>query len=285
MSSSQTSDSSPSSPSAASSKKQATSETAYNDSPTDGKDLLHSLKGQVSFAKQCLGLLQNQMKHAMDTLEILQDQVIKAQSTIDRIERKGSKQSDQKATSETSDESPTHVHGHRMLVVDSSGQPLYAIDKSAAVSYGVPVQHQGGTCHCASCVNVGLGHPVFISEQNQQLIAVHPGQAVYHIDGKPVASPSSDKRDEHLVEHVTQKKRKHSISDSEDEQSPAASHNESNKGQSDGKSSSPITSQLLQVLDVLQNAGDDDKESGSSTRSPRGSSSLPFTGRFQIVFF
>ncbi|KXJ18901.1 Zinc finger MYM-type protein 3 [Exaiptasia diaphana] len=274
-------------------KKQPNSESMNNDS-SDGRDLLHSLKGQVSFAKQCLGLLQNQMKHAMDTLEILQDQVIKAQLTIEKLERKGSKQSDQKVQpgvsscdhhSSTDDISPGAVplHGYRMFVVDSTGQPLYAIDKSAATSYGVPVQHQGGSCHCPSCNNIGLGHPVFITEQNQQLIALHPGQAVYHIDGKPVVSPSSsihdtNKKSDHQTsstsDHTSTKKRKHSISDSEDSPKQAAS--ESSVSQNEGKSS-PITSQLLQVLDVLQNAGDDEsKESVLPCRSSRGAT-IPFT--------
>lgn len=292
MSSSNTSETTPSSPGPSTSKKQPVSDSVSNDS-SEGRDLLRSLKGQVSFAKQCLGLLQNQMKHAMDTLDILQDQVNKAQSTIDKIERKNSKQTDQKAvvsseyqTSDDQHDSAVPTHAHRMVVVDSSGQPLYAIDKSAAASYGIPMPHQGGVCHCPSCVNVSLGHPVFITEQNQQLIAVHPGQSVYHIDGKQVVSPSShesnDKKEEQQTEHTSQKKRKHSMSDSEESNSPDQNTNESNKGESEGKSTSPITSQLLQVLDVLQNAGDDDCKE-IARRSIRGESPLPFTGIYTNI--
>lgn len=287
------------SPSPGPTTKKPSSESVNHDS-SDGRDLLHSLKGQVSFAKQCLGLLQNQMKHAMDTLEILQDQVIKAQSTIDKLERKGNKQSDQKVQPDvsSSDHHPTTddmspgaapLHGYRMFVVDSTGQPLYALDKSAAGSYGIPVPHQGGSCHCPSCNNIGLGHPVFITEQNQQLIALHPGQAVYHIDGKPVVSPSSsvhdpNKKNDHQTtpEHTSLKKRKHSLSDSEDSHSPKQVASESSASQSEGKSS-PITSQLLQVLDVLQNSGDDEsKESIAPCRSGRGAA-IPFTGMYHIL--
>ena len=334
MSSSNTTETDSASTGANSSKAASYSETSANESSSsDGKDLLHSLKGHVSFAKQCLGLLQNQMKHAMDTLDILQDQVTKAQSTIDKIERKGNKQSssqkgksvDYKALIDdgTPREIPLHGH-HHMIVIDSNGQPLYPIDKPGT-SYSIPVQHQGGPCLCSACTN---GQPVFISgqedgciEKGQQIIAIHPGQAVYPIDDKQVASlmASQDANDEISAKSKAgsstdnyggQKKRKCSCPSyvetspkSEDDDNcpntgsphgncsnPASGSNTTTKEIS--KSTSPIASQLLQVIDVLQNAGDEESRdsdiSSSSTRSLRSSrtsSTMPFTGRSCVSLF
>ncbi|XP_031569675.1 flocculation protein FLO11-like [Actinia tenebrosa] len=309
------------------SKASSTSETTVNDtSSSDGKDLLHSLKGHVSFAKQCLGLLQNQMKHAMDTLDILQDQVTKAQSTIDKIERKENKKSisekgnsvDYIASIDDGTQREVQLHGHHMIVIDSNGQPLYSIDKPGT-SYSIPPQHQGGACLCSACTNGG--QPVFRSGQDhgctdkgQQIITIHPGQAVYPIDDKQVASlmgSCKDENDEANVEskagysndgYDCQKKRRCSCPtyvetsprSEDDENRPESPHgNCSNAGSNattnaisnSSKSTSPIATQLLQVIDVLQNAGDDeriDSETSSSfTRSLRSSStssSMPFTG-------
>lgn len=311
------------------SKTSSTSETTVNDtSSSDGKDLLHSLKGHVSFAKQCLGLLQNQMKHAMDTLDILQDQVIKAQSTIDKIERKGNKQSSSqkgksvayKALVDDETQREVQLHGNHMIVID--GQPLYPIDKPGT-SYSIPVQHQGGPCLCSACTNGG--QPVFISGQDhgctdkgQKIITIHPGQAVYPIDDKQVASlMGQDTNDESNAEskdgcstdnYGCQKKRKCSCPTyaatspkcESDNDCPHSPHgNCSNAGSNitttaisnSSKSTSPIATQLLQVIDVLQNAGDDegrDSENSSSfTRSLRSpsstSSTMPFTGRLMSM--
>lgn len=326
MSTAHTSETDSASTSTNNSKASPTTETTVNDaSSSDGKDLLHSLKGHVSFAKQCLGLLQNQMKHAMDTLDILQDQVIKAQSTIDKIERKGNKQSssqkgksvDLKALIDDGAQREVQLHGHHVMVIDSNGQPLYPIDKPGTY---IPVQHQGGPCLCSTCTNGA--QPVFISGQDhvctdkgQQIIAIHPGQAIYSIDEKQTALMVScqDASNDSSVESKSgcstdnyQKKRKCSCPTyatspkcESDDNCPHSPHGNTSNAESisttkaisdSSKSTSPIATQLLQVIDVLQNAGDEEgrasENCSSFTRSLRSStitsSTVPFTGRSML---
>ncbi|XP_001629390.2 uncharacterized serine-rich protein C215.13 isoform X1 [Nematostella vectensis] len=246
------------------------------------KDTFLALKNQVTFAKQCMGLLHNQMKHAMDTLNILQDQVIKAQSTIDKLEGKqGSPTPSPKINSVVSVASGTEYHeqtehspgiltGQRMVVLDGSGQAMYAIEKPLH-SHHI---HEG-PCPCVSCAGLpGIGHHVVVDGQvfpactdQAGQVLVHPGGPIYPyaIPGTPTALRSPSKGN-HKYDHESRQSNTENIVDTvKSSSSSSSSDNQAvtvdtpKHSKKSTKSSSPIATQLLQVIDVL-NADDDDSD-------------------------
>ena len=264
----------------------------------DTKESLSVLKSQVSFANQCFNLLQNQMKHAADTLNILQDQINVAQRTVNNLTEGGESQqhiiTHHQSTAALAGIGSYQVPSsrvscvagpmeeQRVIVHDSEGPKIYTISKSSislgnqnvlAGEGGIVKENCPGMCvaqtlpvhcHCTACLShASLQHlsPQFHTQnQGHPRTSVHQVSSEVLLSQSTCTSPGQLGRDGVAAVQPNMPGPPAHVPVSP-ECSKEGCDSRKTAVKSESASSSPMAHQLLQVIDVLQTADDDDNKS------------------------